>query len=317
MHRHALIELINQEPDSGLWRARAAAQRPWTRLKDFAGMPISELRRAHPDLASYFKALERSMRSSIARRARRLLEVGTVSVLHCHDARALPDLLQVYLDVEARSWKAEARAGIARHPQRRALYEALAEPGQPMALHLWLLLIDGAPVAALLDGYFGPNGFGLQFCYDEYFRELSPSNILNLLSTEIFLRSGAATLQLHGHHAYYKQRWLADTQDTRNLCIYRRASPPALRTRLGEVRRWLRHEVDSRWPSAADHNPLRRQVEGAPDENQAPSVLGGQPPERTASDAALAALARARAIPGAVSELDVAELGRRLPFSLA
>ncbi|MFH1808763.1 MAG: GNAT family N-acetyltransferase [Pseudomonadota bacterium] len=315
MHRHAMIQLINLEPHSGLWRARDAGRRPWTRVKVFAGMPMNEVRRAHDDLPGFFKAMDRSVSQGIARRGRRLFESGTISVLSSCDPRVLRDLLAVYLDVEARSWKVEAKVGIARHPQRQALFEALAEPGQPMSLHVWLLLHDGVPAAALLNGCFGPNCFGLENCYDDYYRALSPGNILALLETEDFLHSGVETLALHGHFGYHKQRWLADTFDTHNLCIYRRASPPALRTRLGEVRRALRPRDDAAGISASDHNPKRRQAVGVPDEPSTPSFGGGQPPLRRPTEATMAALARARAVPGAVTVFEGEALKQRLPFT--
>ena len=60
------------------------------------------------------------------------------------DPAARGALLDMYLDIETRSWKASVGAGVDRNPERLALFRALY--ASPLTTPLLIILLDGVPI---------------------------------------------------------------------------------------------------------------------------------------------------------------------------
>src|SRR5262249_3637383 len=110
----------------------------------------------------YFASLKKKARSNTSRQIRNQLAAGEVLYLSSDDPVALPILFDLYLNVESRSWKAQAEGTIGRHPERIAFYRALMLPEQPMRLRISLLVLDGVPIAGMIDGKFGAGQYAMQ-----------------------------------------------------------------------------------------------------------------------------------------------------------
>ena len=155
----SLLELAMQDADSGLntvpplprWRYRAHR---------FETMPNTTVPLKFSSLSEYFKAVPGPQRRNVGRFGRRLLAAGRVEFVACEDPRGGSAMLDLYLNLERRSWKEAAHAGVRRDPRRVELYRALARPGQPMRLGVDLLLLDNLPVAGLIHGAFAGGSTG-------------------------------------------------------------------------------------------------------------------------------------------------------------
>lgn len=238
------VRLLSQPEDSALFRARHAASTLWSTVLDDPGMPISLIAIAYPDVGTYFHALNKKMRSNVSRLARKLSSEGRLEYLTVHDSADTAELLRVYLDVEARSWKRGTDASLNRHPRRVGMYELLYRRANAVTHHVDVMLLDNVPIAAQLSMHYGKTVFAMETCYDERHALLGPGNLMLFLAVARAIKLGATELGLHGHFDYYKHRWLGDTINTRDIRIQRKGSVPHLRASVGRLLLRLRGEAE-------------------------------------------------------------------------
>ncbi len=208
--------------------------------------------------AEYFGALQSTQRHNMARLGRRLMGAGNVEVLGASEPAARRPLLELYLDLERRSWKEAAHAGIRRHPKRLDFFRALCEPEQPMGLGVDLVLLDGLPIAGLVSGAFGDGLYGLEMAFDSDYEDLAPGHLLALMSARRGIEGGFRSLNFNGNYSYYKAKLGGVVTPTQAVQVFRVGSAPWLKARLGDLRRWVKPAEEK----AQGFNPDRRKVEG-------------------------------------------------------
>jgi CelD/BcsL family acetyltransferase involved in cellulose biosynthesis len=308
------LELLFQDAASGLDRPPAL---PATRfhVRRFENMPNSTIPLERPSLREHFASMPASFRRVVRRYARAALRSGRAEVVWSDDPSARLALLELYLDLERRSWKAAAGAGVTRHASRVAFFRELCQPWQPLALHFLFVLLDGVPIAGVLGGTFEGSDFGLETTFDDGYLDLAPGHLVLLMALHRAQARGLRSLNLDGNYAYYKARWGAEVTATRAVQIYRVPSLHWLKARAGALRRRLRPPEAQ--PDLA--NPERQRAAGraAPGAGGAEAAAPDGRPDRSASraraDAALAALEAAGA---SVSRLAGPALEASLPFPL-
>jgi hypothetical protein len=256
-----LVEIQEQEAESPLAAPAGLGSRFWTRR--FEHHPNATLLLEHGDPAAYFSSLSDNQRRSIRHAANRLYRAGEVEVVSSRDPLALPALLDLYLDVERRSWKAGSSAALSRHPVRVEFFRALARPGQVPSLWFRFLLLNGLPIAAELNASFADTEYGLEVVYDEDYKDHGAPNILFLVSLGEAIRSGVRAFNLMNNFAWQKSRWGAVITDLAAVQVFRTASLFSLKAALGWVRRRLsrpgpsqRHaRVNLSKPSVRERSP--------------------------------------------------------------
>jgi CelD/BcsL family acetyltransferase involved in cellulose biosynthesis len=296
LHRASLVELIHQPSHSPLYQAKDAARAPWADVRHSKGMPISSIRPQHADLSAYFRSLSHKMRSNVSRLARRLFSQGPLTYLTASTPDATGDLLEVYFDVEDRSWKLGTDASLRRHPVRVEMYRQLLRKPSKVRYHIDVLLLNEVPIAAQVSMQFHRTLFAMETCYDESYSDYGPGNLMLLLAVHRALELRADEISLHGHFEYYKHRWLAETLETSDIRIMRKGSVPHVRAVAGAALRCVRGEPDRKVGI-----PL-----GQPERSREGSYQKGPPRSVT-----LAAKLRSHSM---VTRLDDATLRTLLPF---
>ncbi len=296
LHRASLVELIHQPGHSPLYQAKDAARAPWADVRHSRGMPISSIRPRHADLTAYFHSLSHKMRSNVSRLARRLFSQGSLTYLTASAPEATGELLDVYLDVEDRSWKVGTDASLRRHPVRLEMYrKLLCSPGE-VRYHIDVLLLNEIPIAAQVSMQFHRTLFAMETCYDETYGEHGPGNLMLLLAVHRALQLQVDEISLHGHFEYYKHRWQAEAVETRDVRILRKGSVPHARALAGAALRRVRGEADRKIGIP----------QGQPERSREVSHPKGPP-----RSVALAAKLRSHSM---VTLLDDATLRTMLPF---
>jgi CelD/BcsL family acetyltransferase involved in cellulose biosynthesis len=296
LHRASLIELIHQPSDSPLYQAKDAAYALWADVRHSKGMPISSIRPQHSELGAYFHSLSHKMRSNVSRLARRLFSQGQLTYLTASAPEATADMLEVYLDIEDRSWKVGTDASLRRHPVRTEMYRQLLRNTAHVRYHVDILLLNEIPIAAQISMQFHRTLFAMETCYDEAYSDYGPGHLMLLLAVRRALELHVDEISLHGHFEYYKHRWLAKTLETSNVRILRRGSVPHTRAVAGAALRRLRGEGDRKIGIPR----------GRPERAQEGSLVK-QPPRSVALAAKLGSHAM-------VTRLEDAALRAALPF---
>lgn len=248
-------------------------------------------------LASWFATLPKAPRHNVARLGRRLLAAGQVDLIWSESPQTVPALLEAYQDVERRSWKAGAAAGISRSATRIALYRELCGAGRSARVVVQLLRLDGVPIAGHFGMWFGDVLHVREITFDEALAPMAPGSLMLLLVVRAALERGASAVNLLSRFGYYKKEWGAALQETWTVQYFREGTLPWLKAWLGDLGRAIRR------PAAAE--PGRANAE----RQAAVAALGPGGVEGLAPGRRLAAEVEAR-----VERLDPAALRAALPF---
>jgi glycosyltransferase involved in cell wall biosynthesis len=254
-------------------------------------------------LADYFKSLGGDSRHTVGRRCRKLLAAGRVEVVSSSDPAARGALLDMYLAIETRSWKASVGAGVDRNPERLALFRALY--ASPLTTPLLIILLDGVPIVGQAVIEFEGTWYGIETAYDSAYSDLAPGYLLHLVVLGEAIARGQRALNLLHAYAYFKKSWNGVVTETAAVQLYRAPSAPYLKARAGDLVRSL-----ARGGGEEERfNPARRAAG-----EQGSSKDSPRPPRDEAARLATAALARLATVSSGVHWLSGDALVATLPF---
>jgi CelD/BcsL family acetyltransferase involved in cellulose biosynthesis len=193
-------------------------------------------------------SLSRGMRKQL-RRSRR--ELGARGELRFRVVRSRPDLgtaLDQVLRLEGSGWKARAGTAILSNPALEELYRGFAVRAADRGwLRLYLLELDGQPIAAAFGCVFGNVGHLMKAGFDESLAVHSPGTLLLWETLQACIDEGLSGCDLLGGADRYKLRWTDTVRPRVGLRAYRgaRTFPEALYWRNGRpALRWVaRHTI--------------------------------------------------------------------------
>ncbi|HSI04714.1 MAG TPA: GNAT family N-acetyltransferase, partial [Myxococcota bacterium] len=207
--------------------------------RTFASLDVATVNIRWSTLADYFWDFNKKFRSNVSRQVRKLAALDDVELLSARHPADLEPIFELYLDLERRSWKAQAAGVIGRHPKRVAFFRDLVAKAAPFELSFDILCVRGLPIAGIVNGRHERNLYALQIVYDEDFRDNGPGVLMLLWSMKRAIEQKLSAYHLLHGSAYYKTRWLADVTSTESMQYFRVGTAAHLRARLGEARRWM------------------------------------------------------------------------------
>lgn len=306
----SLLEFQQQDDSSALFPPPAAADLTGCLARHWPSMENGTIRIRWRSLHEYLRALSQKSRSNISRQMRSLLAAGEVEWLASSDPDTTPALFELYRSIEPHSWKSQANASIGRHPERVEYFRGLLDARQPMRISIQILLLDGIPIAGLINGAFMQGLYALHMVYDDRLSRLAPGSAMFLMGMRQVIEGQYAFFNMLSGFGYYKTRWLAEITETRIAQIYRSGSLLDWRRRAGD---WKRRMLAARLEKTPVlFNPVRRDVGERTDERMEPGILPMQKisPEERRHYAELVAEVRK----GQAEFLTMAELVALMPF---
>jgi CelD/BcsL family acetyltransferase involved in cellulose biosynthesis len=156
--------------------------------------------------------------------ANRLAKAGTVAIEEHRDVRPDGPIFAELLDVSRRSWKASRHVAIATMPRMAEFFAELTVRASARGwLRLWLLRLDGRPVATEYQLEDGGRVHALRAEFDGSLpEELSPGTHLNAeIARALFARPGVHEYDMGPGENEYKSRWTPDAHETMGLRVYR------------------------------------------------------------------------------------------------
>ena len=304
-----MLELSGLRPGSVLDQALHQAANARFRVRDFEEASYSEVAITWPDLATYYRSLSPKLRSSITRYARLLLAAGTPEIVLTEGVASTSAWFDAYLDLESRSWKHNTPATIVHDERRLQRYRQLVAGQAGFTPSFVGILIDGVLVAGALNGSSADaparsqGMWGLGMAYDASYADLSPGQLLILLSVHRSIERQEKFLNMLNGFAYYKSRWNAEVIDVRRVQLIRRWSLHNLRGTVGDLIRYLRPRPGWIFGTAGsrqeqEHKDSSPRSDVRPDRSQARAIS-----------------AQAWAYTGAgLQRLDLAQIKQLLPF---
>jgi CelD/BcsL family acetyltransferase involved in cellulose biosynthesis len=229
-----------------------------------ARVPILDLT---GDWETYWTERSQRFKKTVRNVANRVQRLGTVSVTDA-GTQDLSTCMNILHALAGRSWKKSLDVSVTQSRPIAAFFEdltaALLERGQ---LHLWVLNLDGVPIAAEYHVRDGDTVYALRGDFDERYRDASPGAYLNAHIVRTYFERGIRHYDMGPGESEYKQRWATRIADLDTFIIFHRT--PYARAlyalehhaipRLRRAREWLRGT------SAADGHPTVDPLKGVDD----------------------------------------------------
>ena len=305
-----LLELQQQAKDSLFMRPPFQNAPKGYRVRYWPGWSNCSIPIRWGSIRDYFGELKKKFRGNVSRQMRGLFAAGVLEFIESSDPEATPSLLELYLGVEPHSWKWQAGLSIGKSSPRIEYFQSLLAAEQPMRISVLLLLLDGAPIAGLINGAYAGALYALQVVFDDRLSRLAPGSAILLLGVRQAILGRYRTFNLLSGFDYFKNRWLAQTTETRGVQIYRISSPFFWRRTLGDWMRSMLSLVKRQSPMLS--NPDRKAVtpmEGASTDPAAASAIRPTPEQQCRIDELLEKARRGRC-----QSLSAAELAVAMPF---
>ena len=223
-HGSVLFELAKGEASSGgvLFLGRETMSSPLLRM---AG-----------SWTEFFESRPRNLRRSLHNKENRMSAAGRIEVEHVTDDGAATALMDTLFRIGDASWKAPRGRAIGSDPQSRKFYGLLAEDfGRRGELSVWLMRLNGEPVAFEFHITRGKRVQALRAEFDEKCRDLGVGSVLDKEIIRRLFELGFEEYDMGGEADFYKLRWTAETTRHSELLFF---------TRSGKGR--LLHSVESR-----------------------------------------------------------------------
>jgi CelD/BcsL family acetyltransferase involved in cellulose biosynthesis len=133
----------------------------------------------------YFESRSKSMKKGFRRRLRQLNEAGDFRFTGYKENSDMRQSLDTYLDVESRSWKADAERGVGGTSVRQAFYRELIDRlGLSHQLHFRFLTLNDLPIAATFGVFQSGRFASTEICHDQAFDQYSPGFVLTGLELQ-------------------------------------------------------------------------------------------------------------------------------------
>ncbi|MBN1503766.1 MAG: GNAT family N-acetyltransferase [Candidatus Eisenbacteria bacterium] len=226
-HGSLLFELAAEEVSSGgfLFLARKTMSSPLLRLEG--------------SWAEFFGSRPRNLRRSLHNKENRIAAAGKVEVQHITDSAGGAAVMDTLFRIGEASWKAPGGRAIGSGAESRRFYCLLAETfGGRGELSVWLMRLDGEPVAFEFHITRGKRVQALRAEFDEKRRELGVGSVLDKEIIRQLFELGFEEYDMGGEADFYKLRWTTETTQHSELLFFRRSGKGrllhALESRLVE-----------------------------------------------------------------------------------
>lgn len=188
-------------------------------LRPRANYPTIELNSAWSEPESQLSSRRRSDFRRAAKRAEELGEVRSELIVPTLDN--LDSLMQLALDVEARSWKGEAGTALQHDPHRAAFFANYARRACEQGILRLNFLHIGAQVAAMQIAVEVDGGLWLlKVGYDPEFARCSPGNLLIAATIQAAVESGLKSYEFLGTAEAWTRVWTEHEHETVAVSVY-------------------------------------------------------------------------------------------------
>lgn len=174
------------------------------------------------DWNQFLEALPRKLRSNLKRRRKHAEEKGKLEFEVIRQSDGLDETLDALFEIEARSWKGKEGTAIKLDSEVECFYRRLAHWAmKENCLYIFLLKLDGLPIAGSICISSGKTVYLLKIGYDELFGKLSPGSLLQAETLKyLFMVPEIAVYNFLGACDRWKMEWTSSFGESSSLNIY-------------------------------------------------------------------------------------------------
>lgn len=160
-------------------------------------------------------------RESLRRHRRRLEAQGGCTLTVFEKPDEMDGALDLFLDMERRSWKPEVQQGAGKDHRNEGFYrELLPRLAREKRTTVMFLTQGSRQLAGEITFRLGDVVYGDQWTFDAAYANFSPGNVLKALALEWHARRGALRYEMYAGFLENKLRWTSTTWDNATLRVF-------------------------------------------------------------------------------------------------
>ena len=203
-----------------------------------------------PTWDEYLNKISSKERGKIRYRSQRLNKLHQVQFRKCTEISELDGCLEHLFALHQKRWNSKGEPGSFASSSRRDFYRHLGrELLTKERLELWLLELDGRPVAAQFGFVYRQAAYSLQEGFDPDLTQESVGYVLRAHVLRVMIESGMRYYDFLGGSSESKERWNAEPRQFKHVQLARPQSLGAIYFKarwFGEdSREWLRERLPS------------------------------------------------------------------------
>lgn len=170
---------------------------------------------------SYLATRTAHTRSELRRKRRKIEKAGHVAFSVASTPDECETALHDIMDIERNSWKEQEGTSFNNEPGAGPFYTAVARDAAASgALRLYVLYLDGKPVAHIHGVVYKNDYLAIKTSYNESYRELSPGSVLFEYALRDAFERGFASFDLLGVEARWKNELATDLRARSTACVF-------------------------------------------------------------------------------------------------
>ncbi len=199
-----------------------------------AGVPLvrttggrSPVLRLEGDWNGFWTAQSQRFKKTVRNIANRVERLGRVTVEELSATATAEECMQVFASVAARSWKAQLPVSLGRDSGIARFFAGLTSELHACGrLSLWVLRVDGMPIATEYHVHDGETVYALRSDFDDHYREASPGAYLNDQIVRAYFEANVRTYDMGPGDNEYKLRWANGARDFDDFSFFSRRPYP-------------------------------------------------------------------------------------------
>ena len=185
------------------------------------GMPASALVRIDSDWERYLESRSPHTRREMKRKRNKLDRAGLVDVRPVTEAAHCDSALDDVFQIERRTWKERSGTSLTTEAGADRFYAELARRCAERGwLRIYLLYLEGQPVAHIFGILYKNEYYALKTSYDESYRELSPGAVLFSYALEDAFSQGWSAFDFLGEESRWKNELATTARRYVSFCAF-------------------------------------------------------------------------------------------------
>lgn len=165
------------------------------------------------------KTLSKNFRKNINHQKNKMYKAGAVRIIKYTQQEHLPNAFECIEKISSKSWQGRLGKGLFSREDTKSFYKGFGETAcRKGLLTIWVLYLDGQPLAYEYHITIGEVDYALKAEYDQDYSELSPGAVLDAYVVRKLSEGATEKYNLLGHKEPYKTRW--SKQSEKYIRIY-------------------------------------------------------------------------------------------------